>query len=60
MLVTRLAGRNQKVRSAFDVKFKKFSSSSNFMLYKNIIASQRKLHSNIGQVSNTETSLVKH
>jgi CHAD domain-containing protein len=48
MLVTRLAGRNQKVRSAFDVKFKKFSSTSNFMLYKNIIASQRELHSNIG------------
>jgi CHAD domain-containing protein len=60
MLVTRLAGRNQKVRSAFDAKFKKFSSTSNFMLYKNIIASQRKLHSNIGQVSKTETSLVKH
>lgn len=60
MLVTRLAERNQKVRQTFDAKFKKFSSTSNFILYKNIIASQRKLHSNIGQVSKTETRLVKH
>ena len=51
MLVTRLAIRNQKVRLAFDVKFKNFSSTSNSKLYKKIIASQRKLHSNIGQVS---------
>ena len=50
MLVTRLARRNQKVRQAFNVKFRKFSSTSNFMIYKNIIASQRKLHSSIGRV----------
>jgi CHAD domain-containing protein len=59
MLVTRLAIRNQVVRSAFDVRFKKFSSISNFMLYKNIIASQRKLHSNIGHVSKIKPRLVK-
>jgi len=43
LLVTRLAKHNQKVRLAFDIKFKIFSSTSNFMLYKKIIASQRKL-----------------
>lgn len=60
MLVTKLARRNQKVRLTFDVKFKKFSSKSNLMLYKNIIASQRKSHSNIGKISRTKTRLVKH
>jgi len=47
ILVTRLAKRNKKVRLTFDVKFKKFSSTTNFMLYKNIFSTQRLSRSNI-------------
>lgn len=41
LLVDKLAQRNKRVRATFNVRFKKFASSPNRLLYKKIIASRR-------------------